>query len=499
MARQPWRRVVAVAAGAMALVVGVFGAGPTRADAADAAPQVKVYFTEHQVAMGTEPPGAVLVYRLKVTGGPAHHLHLTVDLSGVADFAKPASSEHCTGNLCSVDVPVTSTDFWTLTVLPKPGAAAGATGTVTVSGTASDAAVTGDRLTLTNGKPQLKVSASAETLNQKPGDTLTFPLKLWNIGILPAAKGVELRVDTTAGLNLQGSWANCRDVPVSKLRRKEMTRETLCDFPTPVESGKQYALSSPLRVAVGSNALRDMITYAVTPLTDAPAAPGAGPALTLVPDGSSPADGNIDSYFTTYVDTDNHADFTVTGDTVTGERGGHATLRATVTNLGPALVEDLDDSEAALWVSVKLPTGTKATKVPQGCNPPPDGTTASGPIPGLSAYQCWLSDRPAPGQSFSLTFTVAVGPHTPAVAKGRISTLPIYKDLDPVASNNSAALTVQLTSNGSGGTTSGSGGSGTLAATGFGSWIAWLAGALLLAGGALLATTRRTRAARRTS
>jgi hypothetical protein len=490
----------------MALVAVVFGPGPARADAADAARHVAVVFDQHQVAMGTQPPGAVLVYRLKVTGGPAHDVHLTVDLSGVAGFAVPAPSEHCAGSLCTVDVASTTTDFYTLTVLPKPGAAAGASGTVTVSGTASDAAVTGDSLTLTNGRPELGVSESADMLHQAPGDTLTFPLRVWNRGILPAAKGVELRIDTTAGLRVLGSWANCRDVPVSKGLQAAMAHQTVCDFPAPVEAGKQYALSSPLRVAVGGDAFRDMITYAFTPLTGVATTNGSGTALTLLPDGSAPSTENGDAdYFTTYVDTDNHADFAVTGDTVTGRRGGHATLRATVTNRGPALVEDLDDSEAALWVSVKLPSGTKATKIPHSCYPSPnDGTAPAGTVLGLSAYVCYVSDHPAPGQSFALSFTVAIGPRTPAVASGRISTQRIYQGLDPVASNNSAALTVRLAPGGPGGAGSGSGSggapaaSGTLADTGFAGSIAWLAGALMLAGGALLATIRRTRRARGT-
>ena len=168
-------------------------------------------------------------------------------------------------------------------------------------------------------------------------------------------------------------------------------------------------------------------------------------------------------------------------------------------------MEDLDDSEAALRVSVQLPPGTKATRIPQSCYPPSDSqTAASGPVLGLSAYECYVSDHPAPGQSFALSFTVAIGPRTPAVASGRISTQLIYGGLDPVASNDSAALTVRLTQNGSGGGAAGGSGpggmpaSGTLAATGFGSGIAWLAGALMLAGGALVTTTRRSRTARGT-
>ncbi|MGY5117194.1 hypothetical protein ACWC2H_15265 [Streptomyces sp. 900105755] len=500
MARRSRVRAVATAAGAVALVAGVFGTGPARADTADAARKMTVQFAEHELFIGTEPASVNLSYRWKVAGGgTAHHVRLTVDLSGVADFAEPAPSEHCKGNLCTLDLASATSDFHVITLVPKPGAVVGSSGTVTVSGTASDATVTGDHLTLTNGATQLKVSASAEQLNQVPGDTLTFPLDVWNNGQLPAAKGVELRIDTTAGLHLQGSWANCRDVPASG-RGGHIVRETLCDFPTPVEPGRQYALSSPLSVKVGDEALRDKIFYEFTPLTSAAPANGPGSPLTLVPRGAMPSDGNIDPYFTTYVNSVNHADFAVTGDTVTGRRGGHATLHATVIDRGPAVVEDLLDDDAFLPVLVKLPPGTKATKIPDNCQPPPtDDASDPGPRMGRSSYQCSFGD-PAPGDRHVLSFTVAIGPRTPAVSTGQVRTLEVMKGLDPDASNDSAALTLRLAQGGSAAGASGSvsggpsAGSGLLADTGFGGgWIAWGAGALLLAGGMAVALSRRSR------
>lgn len=509
MARRSRIRAVATAAGAVALVAGVFGTGPARADTADGARELTVRFAEHELFIGTEPASVDLSYRWKVAGGgTAHHLHLTVDLSAVADFAEPAPSEHCQGNLCTLDLASATSGFHALTLVPKPGAAIGSSGTVTVSGTASDATVTGDHLTLTNGRTQLKASASAEQLHQVPGDTLTFPLRVWNNGQLPAARGVRLRIDTTAGLHLQGSWANCRDVPASD-RGGHIVRETLCDFPTPVEPGRQYALSSPLRVKVGDEALRDKIFYEFTPLTSAAPANGPGTPLTLVPRGAMPSDGNIDPYFTTYVNTVNHADFAVTGDTVTGRRGGHATLHATVIDRGPAVVEDLLDDDAFLPVLVKLPPGTKATKIPDNCQPPPtDDGSDPGPRMGRSSYQCYFGD-PAPGDRHVLSFTVAIGSRTPAVSTGQVRTLEVMKGLDPDASNDSAALTLRLTQSGSaGGGMPGTGGaagtsdsvsggpsagSGSLADTGFGGgWIAWAAGALLLAGGVAVALARRS-------
>ncbi|MFF4704807.1 hypothetical protein ACWC4D_30055 [Streptomyces sp. NPDC001288] len=513
MARRSRVRAAATAAGAVALVAGVFGTGPARADA-DAARGMTVQFAEHELFIGTEPASVDLSYRWKVAGGgTAHHVHLTVDLSGVADFAEPAPSEHCKGNLCTLDLASATSDFHAITLVPKPGAAVGSSGTVTVSGTASDATVTGDHLTLTNGATQLKVSASAEQLHQVPGDTLTFPLDVWNNGQLPAAKGVELRIDTTAGLHLQGSWANCRDVPASD-RGRHIVRETLCDFPTPVEPGRQYALSSPLRVKVGDEALRDKIFYEFTPLTGAAPADGPGTPLTLVPRGAMPSDGNIDPYFTTYVNSVNHADFAVTGDTVTGRRGGHATLHATVIDRGPAVVEDLLDDDVFLPVLVKLPPGTKATKIPDNCQPPPtDDGSDPGPRMGRSSYQCYFGD-PAPGDRHVLSFTVAIGPRTPAVSTGQVRTLEIMKGLDPDASDDSAPLTLRLAQGGSaaGGTPGGSGsgsggtagasgsvpsgssaGSGLLPDTGSaGGWIVWAAGALLLAGGVAVTLSRRS-------
>ncbi|MGW3136871.1 COG1470 family protein [Streptomyces sp. NPDC001139] len=513
MARRSRVRAVAAAVGAAALAAGVFGMCPARADTAEAAQRMTVQFAEHELFIGTEPASVNLSYRWKVAGGgTAHHVHLTVDLFAVADFAEPPPSEHCKDNLCTLDLASATSDYHAITLVPKPGAAVGSSGAVTVSGTASDATVTGDRLTLTNGATQLKVSASPEQLHQVPGDTLTFPLTVWNNGQLPAAKGVQLRIDTTAGLHLQGSWANCRDVPASG-RGGHIVREALCDFPTPVEPGRQYALSSPLRVKVGDEALRDKIFYEFTPLTGAAPANGPGTPLTLVPRGAMASDGNTAPYFTTYVNSVNHADFAVTGDAVTGRRGGHATLHATVIDRGPAVVQDLLDDEAWLPVLVKLPPGTKATKIPDNCQPPPtDDGSDPGPRMGRSSYQCDYGN-PVPGDRHVLSFTVAIGPRTPAVSTGQVRTLEIMKGLDPDASNDSAALTLRLAQGGSGGsgTPNGSGsggaagasgsvsggpsaGSGPLPDTGFGGGrILWATGALLLAGGAAVALSRRSR------
>ncbi|MFE2299212.1 hypothetical protein ACFXAW_13540 [Streptomyces sp. NPDC059445] len=492
MARRSWVRAVATAVGALALMAGLFGTGPARADAADGARGMTVKFVEHELFIGTEPANVFVAYRWKVAGeGAAHHVHLTVDLSGVADFAEPAPSEHCDGDLCTLDLASATSDYHAITLVPKPGAAIGSSGTLTVSGTASDATVTGDQVTLTNGKTQLKVSESAEQMDQVPGDMLTFPLDVWNTGQLPAAQGVELRIDTTAGLHLQGSWGNCRDVSASS-RGGHIVHETLCDFPTPVEPGRQYALSSPLRVKVGDEALHDKIYYVVTPLSDAAPANGPGTPLTLVPDGATPSDGNHEPSFTTYVDSVNHADFAVTGDTATGRRGGHATLHVTVVDRGPALVEDLLDDETGLTVLVKLPPGTKATKIPRDCYPPGTDGSYHGPRLGWTTYECYFGD-PAPGDRHLLSFTFAIGPRTPAVSTGQIQTQEFFEGFDPDASNDSAPLTLRLAQDGSasGGPASGS---WPPAGTGFGGgWTAWAAGALLLAGGVAVALFRRSR------
>ncbi|MGW0624952.1 hypothetical protein ACWD3P_47040, partial [Streptomyces sp. NPDC002765] len=113
MARRSRVRAVATAAaGAVALVAGVFGTGPARADTADAARNMTVQFAEHELFIGTEPASVDLSYRWKVAGGgTAHHVHLTVDLSGVADFAEPAPSEHCKGNLCTLALASATSDF----------------------------------------------------------------------------------------------------------------------------------------------------------------------------------------------------------------------------------------------------------------------------------------------------------------------------------------------------------------------------------------------------
>ncbi|MFQ3560440.1 hypothetical protein QZN11_27140, partial [Streptomyces gramineus] len=66
MARRSRVRAAATAAGAMALVAGVFGTGPAHADTADAARGMTVQFAEHELFIGTEPASVDLSYRWKV-------------------------------------------------------------------------------------------------------------------------------------------------------------------------------------------------------------------------------------------------------------------------------------------------------------------------------------------------------------------------------------------------------------------------------------------------
>ncbi|MGY4923472.1 hypothetical protein [Streptomyces sp. 900105755] len=78
--------------------------------------------------------------------------------------------------------------------------------------------------------------------------------------------------------------------------------------------------------------------------------------------------------------------------------------------------------------------------------------------------------------------------------------MPSDGNIDPYFINDSAALTPRLAQGGSAAGASGSvsggpsAGSGLLADTGFGGgWIAWGAGALLLAGGMAMALSRQSR------
>ncbi|MET8170548.1 hypothetical protein ABZT34_41075 [Streptomyces sp. NPDC005329] len=145
---------------------------------------------------------------------------------------------------------------------------------------------------------------------------------------------------------------------------------------------------------------------------------------------------------------ENTADFSVTGDTVSGAAGETATAELTFKNNGPAWVGHLGSGDPVAVVRLIVPTGTKVTGVPSGCYP---HTLDGGDYPrpaGAPRYDCYLPHWVLEDTQRTFAFSVRVDTMVPG-ATGAVSIHPSFGEFgeyentfDPDLTNNTAVLTV---------------------------------------------------------
>jgi hypothetical protein len=553
MSYRSWRRLgTALAAGAALVLTAALGAGPALADSAGGTggtggdSTVGVYLRSADVGIptpATPNDNPEVAWLLGTTGSP-HDVAITVDASGIADFATFTGFNHttCAGNVCTNDAgDVTNDLFYSgISLQAKPGVPVGTTGTVVVSGTQSNGSVKvvgadgglsdSETVRVTVGSSQLSVTPLAQSRKAEPGDTLEYPISIGNWGTIPA-QGIKLTMRSTVGLDV-AKYRNCTyDDHADDSDHTHRTHQAVCDFDTAIQPGQQYSLSAPLAVDVSHLALNDTFGYSATPLTgpgsDSAADAKGGPALTLVADNTPAVKGGYSAQQN--VTTDNTADFAARSDSVTGKPGQQVTVTAKVRNKGPAAVEILD-SDDQLGVMVKIPKRTTVVKVPEGCGVW-DIDGPGEPAPGKSQYICWTDSAPVmPGTTMSFSFVLKIDADAPARTTGSVRATTVYdspRTFDPDHDDDTAPITVHVTggattppatgggsgSGGSGGTgtggASGSGGTSTqstggsggglLADTGFGGGALAGLGALLVVGGTGVFLAMRRRSAGRTT
>jgi len=331
--------------------------------------------------------------------------------------------------------------------------------TVDITGTVSGQKLAPFTVDVSVGRVDLVVNGLKNIDDAKPGSTLTAPLTVANVGSLTAAT-TDYRFALSRGLSLASHFPNC-DEGGTTTHGWEQTVVT-CHFTTPIEPGKKYRLSTPLKLAVAQSALREIFEYKPTATSTAvPVTPRTSSAddLSLVPDGSAPPAHSAAQQGQWYITVANTADLAVTGDTATAKPGATTELTATVSNLGPATV-DRSTYDNPLTLLVDIPKGTTATKVPAGCTPSVGGLGE--PKPGAPQYRCYADSPFTSGHTQKLTFTVKVGAGAPATTSG--SLLAQTEDggalpYDTHKTNNAAAFTVHVPGGAATGTTGGSGNS----------------------------------------
>ncbi|MGW3245427.1 hypothetical protein [Streptomyces sp. NPDC001070] len=364
---------------------------------------------------------------------------VTVDVTGLAGVAEVTWPANCapsgTTAVCDVpEVPVIGPDYGSqihLSVRAADGAAAGAQGRITYGATATggpDGTLTAPQdsfdttLTVASG-PDLGIADIAPIEHAAPGDTRKLPFRLTNNGN-ESAQGFTLKFTASHGIQRLTKYKRCTYTASNDGEYAPMTYAT-CTFGRVLAPGESFELPKPLKVALAPYALNERLDISVEP---------GGGAEDIE---------SRDNYVAVGIGADNTADFSVTGDSVTGAAGETATARLTFRNNGPAWFGNLGSGDPVAKVRLIVPAGTKVTGVPSGCAP---HTLSGGYYPqqtGAPRYDCalpyWVLENTERSYDFSLRIDTVVPGTT-----GAVSIHPEFGEFpfDPDATNNTAVLAV---------------------------------------------------------
>ncbi|MEU3986418.1 hypothetical protein AB0F77_41250 [Streptomyces sp. NPDC026672] len=359
---------------------------------------------------------------------------LTVDVSDLAGVAEVTWPDNCvpsgTSAVCSIpEVPVIGGDHEDqvfLTVRAADGAELGARGRITYEATATggpDGTLVAPHesfdttLTVSAG-PDLAIAPITGVEDGRPGDERTIPFKITNKGD-ESANGLTVRMYASHGLTDPTRYDACDyrttggdDAP---------SNNVICEFDQVLAPGDSFELPEPLTVRLAPHALKERLDIGVEP-----------------GDGAQDINSEND-YVALGIRADNTADFSVTGDAVSGAAGRTVTAELTFENNGPAWVGYLGSGDPVAVVRLIVPRGTTVTGVPSDCHPQQTGA---------SRYDCelpyWALEDSRRTFVFSLRIDTVVPGATGAVsihpAFGEFGTRPF--DFDPDLTNNTAVLAV---------------------------------------------------------
>ncbi|MFE2941472.1 hypothetical protein ACFXKG_20770 [Streptomyces sp. NPDC059255] len=369
---------------------------------------------------------------------------LSIDVSDLAGVAEVTWPDNCTpsGTSAVCDVPVVPViggdyeDQVFLTVRAADGAEVGAQGRITYEATATggpDGTLTAPHesfdTTLTVGAgPDLAIEPVADIEDGRPGDERTIPFKVTNNGNR-SANGFTVALYASYGLTDLTRYDACTYTTTDGNDFAPSTKAA-CTFDQVLAPGDSFALPEPLTVRLASHALNERLDIDVEP-----------------GDGAQDIDSQND-YEILQIGVENTADFSVTGDAVSGAVGETVTAELTFKNNGPAWFGNLGSGDAAAQVRLIVPEGTTVTGVPSDCYP---RTLDGGYYPkrtGAPRYDCDLQYWVLEDTQRTFAFSVRVDTVVPG-ATGAVSVHPAYGefgqypfDFDPDLTNNRAVLAV---------------------------------------------------------
>ncbi|MCX5400601.1 hypothetical protein [Streptomyces sp. NBC_00102] len=366
---------------------------------------------------------------------------LTVDVSGLAGIAEVTWPDNCTpsGAIAVCDIPVVPTtgeDQVVLTVRAADGAAGGARGTITYGATATggpEGTLTAPTesfettLTVATG-PDLAIEPITGIEEGRPGDERTIPLRITNNGT-ESANGFTLGLTASYGLTDPTRYDACTYTTTDGGDYAPFNHVD-CAFDDVLAPGDSFELPEPLTVRLAPQAMDERLDIDVEP-----------------GDGAQDLDPGND-YRIVRIAAENTADFSVTGDAVSGEAGRTVTAELTFKNDGPAWFGNLGSGDPVSEVRLIVPEGTTVTGVPEACSP---HTLTGGYYPkrtGAPRYDCELRYWVLEDTQRTFAFSVRVDTVVPG-ATGAVSLHPVYGefgdgpyDFDPDLTNNTAVLAV---------------------------------------------------------
>ncbi|MEU3075359.1 hypothetical protein [Streptomyces laurentii] len=376
---------------------------------------------------------------LAVTDG-----RLTVDVSGLTGVAEVTWPDTCTPNGTSAvcDIPVVPTmgdayeDQVFLKVRAADGAQAGAQGTITYEATATGGS--GDTLTAPHQSfsttlavrsgPDLAVDAADDIAEGLPGDERTIPFKVTNNGN-ESANGFTVRMTASYGLTDLTRYDACAYNTTDGQDYAPWTVAT-CTFDQVLAPGDSFELPRPLTARLAPHALYERLDIGATP--------GAGA------DDIDPRN----DFASVEIRATSGADFSVTGDALSGAAGSTATAELTFKNNGPAWIGYLGSGDPVAKVRLIVPEGTTVTGVPSDCSPRALDGTFYPTRTGAPRYDCSMPYWVLADTQRTFALSVRIDTVVPG-ATGAVSVQPAYGTFgefpftfDPDLTNNTAALTV---------------------------------------------------------
>ncbi|WP_328865622.1 hypothetical protein [Streptomyces sp. NBC_00304] len=299
----------------------------------------------------------------------------------------------------------------------------------------------------------------------KPGSELGLPGSFTNMGTAALDK-VWMAWSVTLGLGFSQTPSNCSTQNLGGADETPQSFVMVCEFDRTVDPGVVYAPEG-LKLKVQDSALNDELAVRVSDSRietgtgdEGPPDQGTGPAVKLVerPDETPAAPGSTEpAWRKTNVTAKSTADFQVTGAQLKGKVGDTVPLTVKFTNAGPGWVAG-EPYTSVTHIRVKMPAGTTVTQA--SCQSQGQGTYDCG------TYNSWVYADSETTYKFKLKIDKAV-----AGAKGSVALEKKSRAFDPVKSNDTADILLDVDgADATGGSsTSGSGGSGAAASGGSGS------------------------------